>query len=59
MIPALRKSYNAAFTEEKYAAMLRDVESTFGRPALFKLAEILRNLPADYKALLLQACGSI
>lgn len=59
MIPALRKSYNAAFTEEKYAAMLRDVESAFGRPALFKLAETPVFLPADYKALLLEACEEV
>lgn len=59
MIPALRKSYNAAFTEEKYNAMLQDVERAFGYPPLFRLAETPVFIGAEYKSLLLQACEEV
>ena len=39
MIPALRRAYNAAFTQERYEAMVRDLERDGGCPSVFRISE--------------------
>jgi hypothetical protein len=39
MIPDLRRAYNAAFTQESYEAMVRDLERDGGCPAVFRISE--------------------
>jgi hypothetical protein len=39
MIPDLRRAYNAAFTEERYEAMVRDLEQDAGCPSIFRVSE--------------------
>ena len=39
MIPDVRRAYNAAFTEERYAAMVRDLERDAGCPSIFRISE--------------------
>ncbi len=59
MLSTLRKSYNAAFTAEKYAAFLAELQREFGHPVLFRVAETPVFLPLEYKDLLLQACEEV
>lgn len=46
MIPALRKAYNAAFTDEKYGSYTAELEREAGGPIDFRLAETPLFLPA-------------
>ena len=39
MIFDLRRAYNAAFTEERYEAMVRDLERDAGCPSIFRISE--------------------
>lgn len=39
MVPELRRAYNEAFTEERYAGMLRDLEARVGFPIDFRISE--------------------
>ena len=39
MNPELRRAYNAAFTEERYLGMLRDLEAEVGFPIDFRVSE--------------------
>lgn len=39
MVPELRRAYNAAFTEERYLGMLRDLEAEVGFPIDFRVSE--------------------
>lgn len=39
MVPELRRAYNAAFTEERYQALLRDLEAECGAPVAFAVSE--------------------
>lgn len=39
MIPELRRAYNEAFTGERYAAMIRDLEAEVGFPIDFRISE--------------------
>ncbi|MFP5286937.1 MAG: hypothetical protein ACLGI9_14445, partial [Thermoanaerobaculia bacterium] len=39
MLPEARRAYNAAFTEERYQALLRDLETECGDPIAFRVAE--------------------
>jgi hypothetical protein len=39
MIKSIREKYNAAFTEEKYQAFLKDINSEFQHPITFRVAE--------------------
>lgn len=39
MVPEIRRAWNAAFTEERYQALLRDLEAECGDPIAFRVAE--------------------
>jgi hypothetical protein len=39
MVPDIRRAYNAAFTEERYEEMLRDLERDAGVPPGFRISE--------------------
>jgi hypothetical protein len=39
MVPEIRRAYNAAFTQERYAAMLRSLEEEAGVPTVFRVSE--------------------
>lgn len=39
MVPELRRAYNAAFSEERYRALLRDLETQCGAPVAFAVSE--------------------
>ncbi|MEA2603763.1 MAG: hypothetical protein QOF89_4755 [Acidobacteriota bacterium] len=39
MVPEIRRAYNADFTPERYAAVLRDLETGGGGPADFRISE--------------------
>ena len=55
MIPAIRQAYNAAFTPEKYQAMLADVEARLPGQLEFRLAETPIFVPAALRDKLTQA----
>jgi hypothetical protein len=55
MIPAVRQAYNAAFTPEKYQAMLADVEARLPGQLEFRLAETPIFVPAALRDKLIQA----
>jgi hypothetical protein len=43
MVPSLRESYNASFTEEKYKAFLDDLHSRFPGAIDFRVSETLNS----------------
>lgn len=59
MISHLRQKYNAAFTEEKYEAFLREIESAVNHRAPFKIAETPVFFPKKFKSRLLKACDDL
>lgn len=59
MIPALRRAYNAAFTEERYAAMVRDLERDGGCPSIFRISETPIFLPAALTRELIEASHDV
>jgi hypothetical protein len=59
MIPALRQRYNAAFTEERYAAFLGDLSTSRRWGPDFRVAETPLFLDADCAAALAAAAGGI
>jgi hypothetical protein len=59
MIPAVRQRYNAAFTEERYAAFLAELNSAVYWPVDFRVAETPLFLDAETAARLAQAAADI
>jgi hypothetical protein len=59
MIPALRKSYNAAFTKEKYDAFLKELDNAFPGQIEFRVAETPIFVPKGFTQKMLDACESI
>ncbi|GAA4340018.1 hypothetical protein [Flaviaesturariibacter amylovorans] len=59
MIPALRKAYNAAFTQEKYAAFVNDLSGTHPGQLDFRVAETPIFVPRAFKEQTLDACERI
>ena len=59
MIPALRQRYNAAFTEERYAAMLAELNTAVYWPVDFRVAETPLFLDTDTAAKLARAAADI
>lgn len=59
MIPQLRQRFNAAFTLEKYQALLDTINAEFGEPATFRVAESPVFIPKTLKQKLLQGIGDI
>ncbi len=50
MIEQIRKAYNSEFSEEKYKALLSDIDSTFNYEVRFKIAETPVFIPKELKA---------
>jgi hypothetical protein len=59
MVPDLRRAYNEAFTEERYAGMVRDLESQVGFPIEFRISETPLFLSGDLARELERAAGQI
>jgi len=59
VIPALRRRYNAAFTQEKYAEYRRRLETQAGCPIEFRLCETPVFLPAELRDEMVAAAGEI
>jgi hypothetical protein len=59
MIPALRKAYNESFTNEKYAAFLKELHAAYPGELDFRVAETPIFVPQDFTKKMLDACESI
>lgn len=59
MIPAIRQRYNAAFTEARYAAFLKELNSSMYWPVDFRVAESPLFLDADTTTALVRAADDI
>jgi hypothetical protein len=59
MIPDLRRAYNAAFTEERYQAMVRDLERDAGCPSVFRISETPVFLSAELTRELVAAAHEV
>lgn len=59
MIEQIRKSYNANFSDEKYQALLTDINDTFNYKVRFKIAETPVFIAKELKAKLIEACSEI
>ncbi len=59
MIPEIRALFNKQFTEEKYQALLQDVEKAYNHRPLFKIAETPVFIPNNLKKKLFDACEQI
>ncbi|MFI5335904.1 MAG: hypothetical protein ACHQ5A_03925 [Opitutales bacterium] len=59
MIASLRQRYNAAFTEERYAAFLRELNHAMYWPVDFRVAESPLFLDADTTSALVRAADDI
>lgn len=59
MIPDLRKKFNAEFTQEKYEAFLKDINTSLKYPADFRISETPLFLSDDLKSKLLKACDEL
>jgi len=59
MIPELRKKFNSEFTDEKYEAFLKDLNSSLKYPVDFRVSETPLFLSDDLKNKLLNACDDL
>jgi hypothetical protein len=59
MITDLRKAYNAAFNQEKYAAFLNAVAVQYDYMPTFRVSETPVFIPDDFRDKLLRACDDI
>jgi hypothetical protein len=59
MIPEIRRAFNAAFTEERYAALLADLAATAGAPPDFRVSETPVFLAEPLAAELVRAAHEI
>jgi hypothetical protein len=59
MIDNIRKAYNKNFSEEKYQALLNDINNTFNYNVRFKIAETPIFVPKALKEKLIEACSEI
>lgn len=59
MIPDIRKSYNEAFTKEKYEAFLQELHAVHAGQLDFRVAETPIFVPKDFTKKMLDACESI
>lgn len=59
MIPSVRASYNAAFTDEKYQALIETITRKAKSQPNFRVAETPVFLPNDLQKMLIQACEEI
>ncbi len=59
MIPELRKKFNSEFTEEKYEAFLKDLNTSLKYPVDFRVSETPLFLSDDLKKKLIHACDDL
>ena len=59
MIPNLRQTYNAAFSEKKYAAFKDAIKSLYDHTPPFRLGETPVFIPNDFRDKLIRACDDI
>ena len=59
MIPELRKKFNSEFTQKKYEAFLKDLNTSLKYPVDFRVSETPLFLSEDLKKKLLQACDEL
>jgi hypothetical protein len=59
MIPALRQAFNTAFTRQRYDQFLADLNSRYPGAIEFRVAETPVFVPAEFSALLTDACEHI
>jgi hypothetical protein len=59
MIPALRKTFNESFTNEKYESFLKDLHSRHPNAIEFRVAETPVFVSSDFTKKMLDACESI
>jgi hypothetical protein len=59
MVPALRKAFNAAFTQQQYAAFLKDLNSLHPGAIEFRIAETPVFVPKDFGKKIIDACEAI
>ena len=59
MVPHLRQRFNAAFTPEKYQALLNTINTEFGEPATFRVSETPVFVPKALKQKLLRGIDDI
>ena len=59
MIPKLREQFNNDFTQEKYKAFLKDLDSRHPGDIVFRIAETPIFVPKEFTNKMLEACESI
>lgn len=59
MIPAIRKAYNEAFTQETYQAFLEELHAAHPGQVDFRVAETPIFVPASFTDKMISACNSI
>lgn len=59
MIPEIRRQFNESFSNEKYEALLAEIERDFPTQLDFRIAETPVFVPQPLKIKLLQACNDI
>ncbi|MCW9065757.1 MAG: hypothetical protein OQJ74_03470 [Ignavibacteriaceae bacterium] len=59
MIPELRKKFNSEFTQKKYEAFLKDLNTSLKYPVDFRVSETPLFLSEDLKNKLLHACDEL
>lgn len=59
MVPSLRKSYNNAFTPERYQQFLKDLDSGYPGAIEFRVAETPVFVNKEFAAKMIDACESI
>jgi hypothetical protein len=59
MVPHIRKRFNEGFTEEKYLALLNDIDRLYPGQLEFRIAETPIFIPKDFTQKMLDACDHI
>ncbi|HEY4875452.1 MAG TPA: hypothetical protein VIH86_07770 [Puia sp.] len=59
MVPALRKAFNAAFTQQQYEAFLKNLNSLHPGAIEFRIAETPVFVPKDFGKKIIDACEAI
>jgi hypothetical protein len=59
MIPAIRKTFNDAFTSEKYSSFIDELKKAHPGQIEFRVAETAVFVPKDFENKILNACESI
>ena len=59
MVPAIRKQFNANFTDEKYQAFLKELHAVHPGAIEFRVGETPVFVPKDFTQKILDACESI